>query len=275
MTIKQIQEKAITQLNHSEVEEASLKTRLVLSHVLNVTKEYLIIHFDEKIDNKNEQAFWSAIEKLKSRVPLEYITNKKEFMKLNFYVDENVLIPRQDTEILVEEVIKRCKTGDILDLCTGSGAIAVSLAKYIKEAVVTASDISTEVLNVARINAKNNDVNITFIKSDLFESLGNKRFDVIVSNPPYIETNVIKTLSEEVQKEPKLALDGGTDGLDFYKRIIDDAVYYLKSGGLLALEIGYNQANSVVKILKGNGSYCDIEVIKDLNKNDRVILARC
>ncbi|MBR6034079.1 MAG: peptide chain release factor N(5)-glutamine methyltransferase [Clostridia bacterium] len=275
MTIKQLQEKAITQLNQSEVEEASLKTRLVLSHVLNVSKEYLVVHFDEEIDIAKELAFWNAIDKLKNNVPLEYITHKKEFMKLDFYVDENVLIPRPDTEILVEEVIKRIKTGDILDLCTGSGAIAISLAKYLKGANVTASDISEGALNVARTNAKKNEVDITFIKSDLFESLQNKKFDVIVSNPPYIETNTIKTLNKDVQQEPIIALDGGLDGLDFYKRIIANALYYLKPKGLLALEIGYNQADAVLELLKKQEKYLNIEIIKDLNQNNRVILARC
>ncbi len=274
MTIKQLQEEVTYKLKYAQIDEASLKARLVISHVLKVPKEYIVTHFDDAVDSFQESVICNNIEKLLDGIPLEYITHKKEFMKLNFYVDENVLIPRFDTEILVEEVLKRCHEGKVLDLCTGSGAIAISIAKYMQNAQVTASDISTCALAVAKKNANDNGVNISFIESDLFEKISDKEFDVIVSNPPYIETDEINSLSKEVQKEPILALDGGKDGLNIYRKIITNAVNYLKENGLLALEIGYNQANKVSELIKDNGKYNKIEVIKDLSGNDRVILAR-
>ena len=162
----------------------------------------------------------------------------QEFMKMNFYVDENVLIPRSDTEILVEEVInisKKINAKKILDLCTGSGAIAISLAKYIENSEITAVDISKKALEIARTNAKNNDVEnqITFVESDLFKNLKEDKYDVIVSNPPYIKREVIKKLNKDVQKEPIIALDGGYDGLDFYRKIINESEKYLKFNGYL------------------------------------------
>ncbi len=169
----------------------------------------------------------SGIYKLQEGYPIEYITHNKEFMKMNFYVDENVLIPRADTETLVSQIIENYTACNILDLCTGSGAIAISLAKYLPGSNVTASDISKKALEVAKKNAESNRVNINYIESDLFEKMENKRFDIIVSNPPYIETNTITKLQPDVQREPIIALDGGEDGLAFYRRIVLDAHRFL------------------------------------------------
>lgn len=275
MNIKQLQEYAINKLKQAGVEEPILKTKLLVAYVLDKTKEYLLIHQDEEIDKEIVETFNNALEKLSNRIPLAYIMHSQEFMRMKFYVDENVLIPRQDTEVLVEKVMKTCKENSkILDMCTGSGAIAISLAKYIPQSSVTASDISIEALKIAKRNANSNNVKVSFIESDLFENIEEKEWDVIVSNPPYIETDVIKSLQQEVQMEPIIALDGGVDGLDFYRKIITDASSYLIKGGILALEIGYNQAEKVTELLKENRKYSEIEVIKDLAGNDRVIIAK-
>ena len=210
-------------------------------------------------------------------VPIQYIIKEQEFMKLDFYVDENVLIPQPDTEILVEEVIKKYmnKSCEILDLCTGSGAIAVSLAKYIEKSSITASDLSKNAIEIAKLNAKNNNVDkkITFIESNMFEKIKYNKFDVIVSNPPYIESDEIAKLSLQVKSEPYMALDGGMDGLDFYRIIIDNSYKYIKDCGNLFLEIGYNQKDKVFNLLKESNHYEDYYCIKDLSENDRAIVA--
>jgi len=211
-------------------------------------------------------------------MPIQYITNNQEFMKLNFYVDKNVLIPQPDTEILVEEVIeisKKINSKKILDLCTGSGAIGVSLAKYLPNCEITAVDISKKALQIAKKNAIINEVEkqITFISSDLFSNLESQKFDIIVSNPPYIKRNDIENLEEQVKKEPLIALDGGEDGLDFYKKIIKEAHKYLVSEGYLCLEIGYNQKDEVIKLIEKEETFKNIYSKKDLYGIDRIIIA--
>ena len=196
---------------------------------------------------------------------------------MDFFVDENVLIPRPDTEILVEEVIKiaqKYNSPRILDLCTGSGAIAISLKKFVPNADITAVDISEKALEIAQKNAKKLETKINFLRSDLFDKLDNKKFDIIVSNPPYIMKDEIKKLSEEVQKEPKIALDGGEDGLDFYRIITEQAINYLKTGSFLCFEIGYNQKSDVIKIIEDEQNYKNIYCKKDLYGNDRIIITQ-
>ena len=200
-------------------------------------------------------------------------------MKLNFFVDKNVLIPRQDTEILVEEVIKiakRINAKKILDLCTGSGAIAVSLAKYLPQTEITAIDISNDALKIAKKNAVSNNVEnqITFISSDMFTNLNEEKFDIIVSNPPYIKTNVIKELDIQVKNEPYIALDGGEDGLDFYKKIINESYQYLKCNGYLCLEIGFDQKFDVIELIENAEKFEGTYSKKDLFDNDRIIITR-
>lgn len=208
-------------------------------------------------------------------IPLDHILGKSNFMGRNFKVNEHVLIPRLDTEVLVETVISRintCGSKSVLDIGTGSGIIAETIALE-TDAKVTAVDISQDALNIAKENAKNLNADVTFLKSDLFENLADQKFDLIVSNPPYIETDVIKTLQEEVKDyEPHIALDGGTDGLDFYKKIINEASKHLTKKGYIFFEIGYNQANAVSELLKSN--FDDIKVLKDYEENDRVVYAK-
>lgn len=213
MTIKETIKKGMIDLKVNGVDEPKLKSRLLMQYILNKPRQYLIVHDNETVTLRQEVDYFKSIKKLINGIPLQHITHMQEFMKMNFFVNEDVLIPRPDTESLVEEVIsiaRKINAKKILDLCTGSGAIAISLAKYIKDSKITAVDISSKALSVAKTNAKNNEVEnqITFIESDLFKKVKKEKYDMIVSNPPYIKKDVIKTLDKEVQKEPKIALDG-------------------------------------------------------------------
>lgn len=252
-------------------------SKILLKHILNVNDSYLIINSEQQLNFKIEKKFKQSIELLNKGIPLQYITNKQEFMKLNFYVDSNVLIPQPDTEILVEEVLnileENSENKNILDLCTGSGAIGISIAKY-NDSIVTMTDISKNALEIAMKNAKDNDISekCKFILSNMFENI-NEKYDLIVSNPPYIKSDVINTLDKEVQNEPIIALDGGEDGLEFYKNIAQNAHKYLNENGILALEIGYDQKEEVINLLNSLGHYKNIYCKKDLSGNDRVIIA--
>ena len=274
MNIKEVLEQAITKLKENNLEEVNIKARRLLAFTLNVSKEYLIINSNLEIAEENIKQYNSNIEKIIEGEPIQYIIGKQEFMGIEFNVNKNVLIPQPDTEILVEktvEILKEYTEPKVLDLCTGSGAIAISIAKYVPKAKVSASDISQEALKVAQENDKENKVN--FIHSNLFENITDK-FDAIVSNPPYIKTEEIKRLSKEVQSEPNIALDGGQDGLYFYKKIIEQATEYLEENGYLCLEIGEDQRKEVVNLIKQSGNYKDIKTYKDLGENDRVIISK-
>lgn len=279
MTISELIKKGMIELKNGNIEEPKLKARLLMQYVLNKSRQYVIVNDREELDNIKEKQYLEEIKILKKGVPIEHITHQKEFMKLSFFVDKNVLIPRQDTEILVEEVINIAKKNNakkILDLCTGSGAIAVSLAKYLPQAEITAIDISNEALKIAKKNAISNNVEnqITFISSDIFTNLNEEKFDIIVSNPPYIKTNVIKNLDIQVQNEPYIALDGGKDGLDFYKKIINESYQYLKYNGYLCLEIGFDQKIDVIELIENTESFTGTYSKKDLFDNDRIIVTR-
>ena len=277
MTIKQAIIKGMIMLKSNNVESPKLKARLLLQYVLDKPRQYIIVYDNKEIDKQQQWQYFVNIEKLTKGVPLQHITHRQEFMKMDFFVDENVLIPRPDTEILVEEVIKiaqKYNSPRILDLCTGSGAIAISLKKFVPNADITAVDISEKALEIAQRNAKKLETKINFLKSDLFDKLDNKKFDIIVSNPPYIRKDEIKKLSEEVQKEPKIALDGGEDGLDFYRIITEQAINYLKTGSFLCFEIGYNQKNDVIKIIEDEQNYKNTYCKKDLYGNDRIIITQ-
>lgn len=277
MTIKQAITKGMIMLKSNNVESPKLKARLLLQYILDKPRQYIIVYDNKEIDKQQQWQYFVNIEKLTKGVPLQHITHRQEFMKMDFFVDENVLIPRPDTEILVEEVIKiaqKYNSTRILDLCTGSGAIAISLKKFVPNADITAVDISEKALEIAQRNAKKLETKINFLKSDLFDKLDNKKFDIIVSNPPYIRKDEIKKLSEEVQKEPKIALDGGEDGLDFYRIITEQAINYLKTESFLCFEIGYNQKNDVIKIIEDDQNYKNTYCKKDLYGNDRIIITQ-
>ena len=279
MTIKQAITKGMIMLKSNNVESPKLKARLLLQYVLDKPRQYIIVYDNKEIDKQQQWQYFVNIEKLTKGIPLQHITHRQEFMKMDFFVDENVLIPRPDTEILVEEVINIAKKNNakkILDLCTGSGAIAVSLAKYLPQAEITAIVISNEALKIAKKNAISNNVEnqITFISSDMFTNLNEEKFDIIVSNPPYIKTNVIKNLDIQVQNEPYIALDGGKDGLDFYKKIIYESYQYLKYNGYLCLEIGFDQKIDVIELIENTESFTGTYSKKDLFDNDRIIVTR-
>ena len=278
MKIEDLLRIGLEKLNN--IDEADLKLKMILSDLLKEDKSYLVIHKDREISGNIEAEFLKSVERLKQGEPVQYIIGKTEFYGLEFNVNSNVLIPQPDTEILVEEVIDIYNKNysnyneniTILDLCTGSGAIAISLKKNLNNVEVFASDISTKALEIAKKNANKNNTEITFIESDLFENI-NTKFDIIVSNPPYIERDVLKTLSEEVKHEPVLALDGGEDGLEFYRKIAKDAKSYLKENGILAIEIGFDQKDSVIKLLEQEG-YKDIYSKKDYSGNDRIVVGK-
>lgn len=279
MTIREALNQAVIMLKNENIDSPKVKARMILEVTLKKSREYIMIYDKTEITPSQREKYVKNIKKLILGEPLQYITGKQEFMKLNFLVTKNVLIPRPDTEILVEEAIalaKNIQNPVILDLCTGSGAIAVSIAKYVKNAKIYAVDISEKALEIAEKNATLNGVinNIEFIQSDLFNKIKEGKFDIIVSNPPYIETQNIKTLSKEVQREPKIALDGGKDGLDFYREISKTAYQYLNRQGYLCFEIGYNQKQKVQEILKAQKRYVNIYCKKDLCENDRVVVAQ-
>lgn len=284
MKIKELLQEGTKQLQQAGFEDSSIISRQLLKHILNEDNTYIVIHMEEEIQPKIQEKYSQELKKILEGMPLQYITHEQEFMGLKFYVDQNVLIPQPDTEILVEEVIKICKKMNapikILDLCTGSGAIAISLAKNLKgNTQIYASDISNKVLEIAYKNSVYHNVKINFINSDLFENIKEK-FDIIVSNPPYIATSEIEKLSAQVQNEPKLALDGGKDGLEIYRRIVNDAYKRINNNGYICLEIGYNQRQNIIELLKEQNNiekqnyYNNIYSLKDLSGNDRCVITQ-
>lgn len=295
----------VKQLEKAGIAEGKLNARLLLEYVCKTDRNTLLAHPELLVEKEQEKRYVNLIEQRAERIPLQHITGVQEFMGLEFYVNQNVLIPRQDTEILVEEVMPHLHDGmSILDMCTGSGCILISLMQYSNDCAGVGADLSDEALEVAEKNArrilkeKNIHVKsgfkdlkeakevkeaifpvqneILFLQGDLFEALdlGEKtavKFDIIVSNPPYISTDVIKTLEPEVAvHEPLTALDGGQDGLYFYRRIVKDAKKCLVRGGMLFFEIGFDQKEAVSQLLKEAG-FIDIETKKDYAGLDRVV----
>lgn len=257
-----------------------LDVELLLEKALGgVDRLYIHLNINKELTKEQEETFIDLINDRLNGRPIAYIVGNREFMGLDFYVKEGVLIPRPDTEPLVEEVIELCKDKDdvsILDIGTGSGAITVSLAKYIQNSRLMSFDISEIALEVGKKNAVSNEVDskIDFVKSDLFTAIKGKgiKFDVIVSNPPYIPKKDIETLHTQVKDyEPYNALEGGEDGLDFYRDITEQSIEYINKGGILAYEVGHDQAHDVAKIMENYG-YANIYMKKDLQGIDRVVI---
>lgn len=247
---------------------------LLLAMACKIDHTYYYVHMNEDILDEQMDEFRMILKKRAEHVPLQYITGEQEFMGLTFKVNSNVLIPRQDTETLVEEALKRIEPGmKVLDMCTGSGCILISILKNTTAVEGVGYDISKQALLVAKENAKLHGVIATFERSDLFDNVRDT-FDMIVSNPPYIKTEEIITLMPEVaQFEPIEALDGKEDGLFFYRKIIKESCKYLNPGGYLLFEIGFDQGQAVSDLLKEAG-YVDVLVIKDLAQNDRVVVGK-
>ncbi|WP_455258706.1 peptide chain release factor N(5)-glutamine methyltransferase [Peptoniphilus asaccharolyticus] len=270
MEIKRAFELGREYYKESEYADVNREMKMILSGILDIEESYLIIHNDFDISIDDEKKFFEILERRKNGEPLQYILGHQFFYKYDFIVDEHVLIPRYDTEISVEALLKVAKAGDeVLEIGCGTGCVSISLALECPNLNIDCVDISEYALqntlkNVEKYNCKN----INVIKSDLYQNI-DKKYDIIYSNPPYIPTEDIKDLQKEVQHEPMLALDGGADGLDIYKRIVKDLDKYLKDKGFLILEIGYDQANDLVKLLKDYNT-C---VLKDLSGHDRVVIA--
>ncbi len=262
-------EEALKKVN---IADASLDARLLLEHICGTNHNTLLSHGDMEVSSEQESAYRSIIGERAKRIPVAYLLGNTEFMGIEFDVTSDVLIPNQDTETLVEEVMRIMHDGmHILDLCTGSGCIALSLLHYSNDTKAVGTDLSEKALEVAKKNAKKLGLGDRFeaVNTDLFPEMA--KYDIVVSNPPYIPTAVIETLEPEVKVcEPYMALDGSDDGLLFYKRIIPEAKEYLYTSGYLLVEIGYDQGEAVKKLMEENG-YKNVEVIKDLGGNDRVV----
>ena len=261
-------------LQNAGIADAKIDAFTLLEMASGVNRTTYLLYKDHKVNEQQFESYKRLIERRAAHEPCQYIVGKCEFMGFEFEVNPSVLIPRQDTETLVEEVLKIMPgKSHVLDLCTGSGAIAISLQRYRPDIYPTAVDISGEALNVAVANSRARHCIIDFVQSDLFEALDpNEKFDVIVSNPPYVSDAEYETLMPEVKDhEPALALKAGEKGLDIYERLIREAPSYLKEGGILALEIGCSQAEAVTKLMEAQG-FVEIKVVKDLAGLDRVVI---
>jgi release factor glutamine methyltransferase len=273
VTLKSLYKDICELLSKQDVPDYEYDAKVLIEHFCGIRMMDFVLNPNKIIEENMVDDTLQAAYKRATRYPLQYIVGHQMFMGLDFKVNESVLIPRQDTEILVEYLLDKCGGKSVLDMCTGSGCIAISLCKMASAAKVSAVDISKDALRVARENASINAVDVEFIESDLFENVDTTRFDVIVSNPPYIPGDVVKTLMPEVKDyEPVLALEASDRGLYFYKKISKEAKKYLNEGGIIAYEIGCEQAKDVTDILVKNG-YSDVVVLKDYAGLDRVVVA--
>lgn len=273
ITLAAVLQEAENLLLSAGVEEAKLDAWYLAMECFDINRTDYYMNPYREIDEEQYTRYQAMIEARARRIPYQYLINQQEFMGLHFYVNENVLIPRQDTEVLVQLVMKKADNADILDMCTGSGCIILSLGKLCKPKSLTAVDISSKALEVAKRNARNLEVPVTFIESDVFDKVTGT-YDIIVSNPPYIPTKVIEELMPEVKEhEPMLALDGLEDGLYFYRILAKEACKYLRKDGYIFLEIGHNQGKDVKNLLLEAG-FTEVNIVKDLPGHDRVVVGK-
>ena len=274
MTLREAYEYGLKQLNEAGIGEADLDAWYLLEFVTGIDRAMYYLKMQEAISTGQEKLYRKYIDTRAEHIPLQHITGVQEFMGLEFCVNEHVLVPRQDTEVLVESVLKVLKPGmKVLDMCTGSGCILISLLKHCAGVRGIGIDISAKALEVAKANCCKLGVEAELTQSDLFENV-NGQYDVIVSNPPYIRTAVIEELQEEVKfHDPWIALDGKEDGLYFYRKIVENSPQFLNQGGKLYFEIGYEQGKDVKKLMEQAG-FLDVEVKKDLAGLDRVVFGK-
>lgn len=275
-TYKDALEYGKQRLLECKIEDAKLDAWLLLEHVSGISRSWYFVHEDDEISQEDMEKYQRLIEQRGKHIPLQQLTKEAYFYGMKFFVNENVLIPRQDTEILVEQVLNLSKGREnlkLLDMCTGSGCILLALLSNLKQASGTGVDLSEKALEVAQRNGRELGIEVSWIQSNLFDKVSGS-YDIIVSNPPYIETSVIEGLMDEVKLyEPRMALDGTEDGLFFYRKIIAQAGEYLNNNGILAFEIGYNQGEAVSGFMKENG-YKEVQVLQDLAGLDRVVTGR-
>lgn len=271
MEYRALYREGMERLQQAQIAEASLDARLLLEYVCGTDRNDMLLHGNQEVAEEDAKRYLQMISERAEHVPLQYLTNQQEFMGLSFYVDKNVLIPRQDTEILVEEILRDGHDGKrLLEIGTGSGCIVLSLLYYGNGCEGTATDISESALKVAEKNAGRLGINVKLIRTDLAADVPGV-YDIIVSNPPYIVSNVIPTLMPEVRDyEPMMALDGGADGLEYYRRILEETRELLVPGGKYYFEIGYDQGDAVKTILENHGCR-DVHIVKDYAGLDRVV----
>lgn len=276
MTYRECYEQGCRTLQAAGIEEAALDARLLLEVVCGTDRNDLLVHGEQPVAPEAEEKYLNWIRQRAEHIPLQQLTGEQDFMGLTFSVNEHVLIPRQDTEILVEEVLKELHDGmRVLDMCTGSGCILLSLLHYSNDCEGLGVDLSAEALevagrNVLKVLTPEKAEHAHFLQSDLFEKVEGK-FEIIVSNPPYIASAEVEKLMPEVRDhEPRMALDGTEDGLYFYRRIIEEAGKHLVSSGMLFFEIGYDQGQAVSELMRTEG-YCDVQVVQDYAGLDRVV----
>lgn len=277
MTYRECYEQGCRTLQAAGIEEAALDARLLLEAVCGTDRNDLLVHGEQPVAPEAEEKYLNWIRQRAEHIPLQQLTGEQDFMGLTFSVNEHVLIPRQDTEILVEEVLKELHDGmRVLDMCTGSGCILLSLLHYSNDCEGLGVDLSAEALevagrNVLKVLTPEKAEHAHFLQSDLFEKVEGK-FEIIVSNPPYIASAEVEKLMPEVRDhEPRMALDGTEDGLHFYRRIIEEAGKHLVSSGMLYFEIGYDQGQAVSELMRTEG-YCEVQVVQDYAGLDRVVL---
>lgn len=273
MTFRELLTEGKNALTACKIEDAELDAWLLLEHISHMNRAAFFLRQQENASQEDICRYRDLIRQRGSHIPVQHLTGTQEFMGLEFMVSPDVLVPRQDTELLVEKLLPLVPGKSILDVCTGSGCIAISLAKLGGPRRVDATDLSEKALDIAGKNAKKLEADVTFYQGDLLENISEK-YDIIVSNPPYIATKVVRGLMPEVREhEPLLALDGGADGLVLYRRLLEQVPLHLEPDGIFAVEIGYDQGEIVTELFVQHG-FEEIECCQDLCGNDRVVMGR-